>query len=311
MKRFRNILFVSQGTPGEAEAFERALTLARNNGASLQAVRCLDGEGSGELLQGAPSGELQEELQGYRRQLEGLAEAARSGGLSSNAKLLFGEPAVEIIRHVLSERHDLVIKVAENGYGVAGALFGNIDMELMRRCPCAVWVLKAGGETLAPRILAAVDPDHPEEEGRQLNRLILELALALAGTEQSELHVAQCWTMPGESLLLGPFTPESREHMGEMLAEEEKRRRDHLDALMGEVDTRRPSRTHLIHGDARERLPALSRHLKIDLIVMGTLRRTGLPGLFIGNTAEEILRQVDCSVLTVKPEGFVSADEEG
>jgi len=29
-------------------------------------------------------------------------------------------------------------------------------------------------------------------------------------------------------------------------------------------------------------------------------------GHLIGNTAEKILHQVDCSVLTVKPDGFVS-----
>ena len=44
----------------------------------------------------------------------------------------------------------------------------------------------------------------------------------------------------------------------------------------------------------------------IDLIVMGTIARTGIPGLFIGNTAESILQRVDCSVLAVKPDGFVS-----
>jgi len=44
----------------------------------------------------------------------------------------------------------------------------------------------------------------------------------------------------------------------------------------------------------------------IDLIVMGTVCRTGVAGFFIGNTAENVLQQVDCSVLTVKPEGFVS-----
>ncbi len=44
-----------------------------------------------------------------------------------------------------------------------------------------------------------------------------------------------------------------------------------------------------------------------DLIVMGTVCRTGIPGFFIGNTAESILRQVRCSVLTVKPRGFKSS----
>ncbi|WP_268870400.1 universal stress protein [Marinobacter nauticus] len=42
----------------------------------------------------------------------------------------------------------------------------------------------------------------------------------------------------------------------------------------------------------------------IDLIVMGTVGRVGIPGLIIGNTAESILEQAKCSVLAIKPEGF-------
>ena len=39
---------------------------------------------------------------------------------------------------------------------------------------------------------------------------------------------------------------------------------------------------------------------------MGTVGRTGIPGLLIGNTAETILQQVDCSVLAIEPPGFVT-----
>jgi nucleotide-binding universal stress UspA family protein len=39
---------------------------------------------------------------------------------------------------------------------------------------------------------------------------------------------------------------------------------------------------------------------------MGTVCHTGVAGLIIGNTAEKVLNKVDCSVLTVKPEGFVT-----
>ena len=44
----------------------------------------------------------------------------------------------------------------------------------------------------------------------------------------------------------------------------------------------------------------------IDLLVLGTVARTGIAGYVIGNTAEAVLSQVTCSVLAVKPEGFVS-----
>jgi nucleotide-binding universal stress UspA family protein len=44
--------------------------------------------------------------------------------------------------------------------------------------------------------------------------------------------------------------------------------------------------------------------LQADIVVMGTVARTGISGLIIGNTAETILNQLTCSVLAVKPSGF-------
>jgi universal stress protein E len=52
-------------------------------------------------------------------------------------------------------------------------------------------------------------------------------------------------------------------------------------------------------------IPAVARRERIDTIVMGTLARVGIPGLFIGNTAERTLDHVDCDILAVKPKGSV------
>ena len=51
----------------------------------------------------------------------------------------------------------------------------------------------------------------------------------------------------------------------------------------------------------------LAKKQKIDLLVMGTVCNTGIAGFFIGNTAEKVLSEVNCSVLTVKPEGFITS----
>jgi len=45
---------------------------------------------------------------------------------------------------------------------------------------------------------------------------------------------------------------------------------------------------------------------RIEVIVMGTVCQSGVEGFLINNTAEKVLHQVDCSVLTVKPDGFVT-----
>ncbi|MGB5844849.1 MAG: universal stress protein, partial [Anaerolineales bacterium] len=63
---------------------------------------------------------------------------------------------------------------------------------------------------------------------------------------------------------------------------------------------------YMLKGEAGNLIPALAAAKEIEIIVMGTVSRTGIAGLLIGNTAEKVLRQVDCSVLTVKPEGFIT-----
>lgn len=39
---------------------------------------------------------------------------------------------------------------------------------------------------------------------------------------------------------------------------------------------------------------------------MRTVARTGLSGVIIGNTAEDVLNSIACSVVAIKPASFVS-----
>ena len=66
------------------------------------------------------------------------------------------------------------------------------------------------------------------------------------------------------------------------------------------------SQVYMLKGEPGHLIPELAEKLEVGLMVMGTLGRSGVAGLLIGNTAERILRQVRCSVLTVKPDGFVT-----
>ena len=59
-------------------------------------------------------------------------------------------------------------------------------------------------------------------------------------------------------------------------------------------------------GFAITRRGSFSQEVEADLVVIGTVGRTGIPGLIIGNTAENVLQTTSASVLAVKPSGFVS-----
>ena len=111
----------------------------------------------------------------------------------SALKILIGKPFLEIIREVLRNHHDLVIKSTEGRTAAKQLLFGSTDLHLMRKCPCPVWIIKSSKRKLNTRILAAVDPDPSNPESEKLNTLIMNLAVSLATQEHSELHIVHAW----------------------------------------------------------------------------------------------------------------------
>ena len=92
-----------------------------------------------------------------------------------------------------------------------------------------------------------------------------------------------------------------RQH-AEQHAEDEMERllaRDSVQAL-----PKKPT-VHIEAGEADKVILQQIEAHSADLLAMGTLARSGLPGVLMGNTAERLLPQVDCSLLAVKPEDFI------
>jgi nucleotide-binding universal stress UspA family protein len=65
----------------------------------------------------------------------------------------------------------------------------------------------------------------------------------------------------------------------------------------------------LAWGRPAEAIVRTASELQADLIAIGTVGRSGLEGLFLGNTAESVLTASDCNVLAVKPAGFLTPVE--
>jgi universal stress protein E len=60
---------------------------------------------------------------------------------------------------------------------------------------------------------------------------------------------------------------------------------------------------HLVKGDPRVVIAEFAASHHADLLVVGTVARSGVAGRIIGNTAEAVLNQLPCSMLVVKPDG--------
>ncbi len=317
MKRFTNILCVVTPGAGCKPALERAVTLAENNQASLTVINVTERVRAGiGMPEGGPiSADLQAAVVSVLEQeLDSLIEPYRQR-INVQAKVLIGTPFLEIIREILRNGRDLVIKTAETR-DWQDRLFGSDDMHLLRKCPCPLWVMLPEEKPNYSRVMAAVDFD-PWQEGdgeNDLNRLILKLASSIALSDFAELHVVHAWEPVTESMIR-VFSSDLSE--AQIAANVNRERRDHqaqLDRLAGrlrdwigtEAYNYLSPRLYLRQGNARKEIPVLARQIDADLVVMGTVARTGLAGFFMGNTAETILNQIDCAVLAVKPPGFVT-----
>lgn len=238
------------------------------------------------------------------------------GRISIEIEIVEAISFLEIVRDVLRNHWDLVIKAPEPS-GLQDRLFGSDDMQLLRKCPCPVWLVKGSAPKSCRRVIAAVDvgSKYPATEMPTrwaLSRDVLCLAASIALADFAELHIASAWEAAGESMLEGGIIRTPGAKVSAYVEETRKCHQRKLDQLIDEANRHlgheifeylKP-KVHPIKGRPRRVIPDIAQTLGADLVVMGTVARTGVPGLLMGNTAEAILNQINCSVLAVKPAGF-------
>jgi len=299
--RFKNILVAA--SPGHLEplTLRAAVKLADTNEAHLTVLEVVPVprlRGKVEVEGRVVEGEAL--LRDRQERLWHLAEDTQAKK-DTDVVVKTGEPFLEVIRHVVENGNDLVmvggreVQMAEVPVPSSGV------MHLLRKCPVPVWMMRPSRADKL-RILALIDPDPEDPVRDRLSDLVLKLATSLTRREGGELHLGHAWSLVGDATLRA--SPRAA-LPGEMVETAETSHREQLDLLTKRLHEIGGS-VHMVAGEAGKVLPRLAERLDIGLIVMGTVARTGLSGLIMGNTAETIMRAVRCSVLAVKPEGFVT-----
>ncbi len=295
MKRFKNILVVFNKYSKNNFAFTQATKLAASNNAKLTAL------------------EIIEEIPYY---LKKIVEKERkntliqminniSSEIVPNAKILTGKAFVEIIREVVTNKHDLVIMEPLEPIDYSSRIFSSLSMHLLRKCPCPVWIIRPEQTSSQKhKVLAAIDAKNGDNLNHQMNTTIMQLAHSLSITEGYELHIAHAWKHPWEEIMMAEVEMTKKEKFKAIYAVRNKRK-EYLDNLVNSLNLdKQKYKIHLEKGEPLVVIPRIIAQQKIDLIVMGTVTRPSLIGIIMGNTCEDILQQVNCSVLALKPEGF-------
>jgi nucleotide-binding universal stress UspA family protein len=299
MRRFKNILFSPLGE--------------RDNPAALRRVARIAGQNSGRLtlLGVAPEPPMLQRVLQSPDLVDSLIRAERAeldkklrrwaGHDATGAECIVevGDPALTVIRHVITNHHDLVVVTTDEDREDHATI-----RRLLRKCPCPVWVIRPTRAS-TQKVLAAINPEPDEAE---LNRTILELASSMVRISGGELHVIHAWELYGESTMrTSSFMHIQSSDLEDMV---ERAHTKHEEALNDALDAAgvadEPWQLHVVKGHTADVIPAAVTKYRINLLVMGTVARTGIGGLVMGNTAERVLDDVSRSFIAVKPPGFVS-----
>lgn len=198
-----------------------------------------------------------------------------------------GVPSTAIVKQVLRGKHDLLLTSTRQNKTVKKHLLGSTMVELMRQCPCPVWAVKPGVLEESTVMVGIHFDEEVADHNDTLNHRLLNIATSIAEKTNKEVHLVNVAKQLNEDI------------SSERLAQ--------LESLVDDVSKSSAKIIPaVLEGNPATIIPDYASEHSVDILVMGMLSRTGLKGFFIGNTAEKIMDDLDCSLLVVKPKEFVS-----
>jgi universal stress protein E len=308
---FQRVLVATDfSAPAEA-AMKQAVWVARSTGASITAAHVLPS-----LRHATPSpqgpkmdmyldllaneGESLEQMEAEaireaHAKLQQLAERS-TATVDVQPKVYVGDSSNEIISAVQQDGSDLVFAGTRGLAPWEQFLVGSTSKQLIRKCPASVWIVKADHVELPQVVLAATDFS---DVGRKAVAHGLWVAQH-ANAAFHLLHVIDSKDVPEDAISHIPSGSSIEKEIAKMATE---RMNAFIDSLG--VD-RAKIHVHQSWGTPWQEIQRIAKEQSADLIVIGTVGRRGIQGLLLGNTADKVLDHCDCSILTVKPDGFQS-----
>ena len=222
--------------------------------------------------------------------------------------ILTGKVFVATIRQIVKSNHDALIYVRYHGASAGG--LSATEMHLARKCPGPVLFFDTQNIEQLKNLVVAVDRDiYGRDNASALAQDLIKTATKLADVQAANLHIVHAWQPFGVELLGDPRHGFEAEDIDRYRAEQ---RASHdywlkeLTAASAEPTTANDLTTtlHLKQGAPEDVILEICKKTNADLLVIGTVGITDVPGVLIGNTAETILSKAPCSILTLKPKGF-------
>jgi universal stress protein E len=228
--------------------------------------------------------------------LDTIANDLEEKGIKCSARVEWNHSLHDAIEAVIEElKPDLVIKRIGTGKNNFNPFTTPVDRNLIRYSPAPVLLIKSDSWKTRP-ITLAIDPIAFDETHIELNNSILEYGKMLSQLTNNKLNIVSSFTIPSPSSTLDlPPVDYDLIRKNNKSSIETK-----LQALLKQHQLPLEN-IHVVEGSPNRALSDFIVKSGSQLLILGSVGRTGISAMFIGNTAEQILSEMSCEILAIKP----------
>ncbi|TMM46424.1 universal stress protein UspE [Colwellia ponticola] len=321
MDMYQNILVVIDPTTNEQKAFKRAIDLASRiqtavpdmsvNITAFFSIFDFSYEMTTILSSGERDNMRQMVIDEKQQWLDDVISvnslqvnntSANMSQISITSEVVWhNRPYEAIINKIINDKYGLVIKGTHQHDKFKSVVFTPTDWHLLRKCPCPVLLVKEHDWPEQGNILAALNVGSDEAEHLSLNDKITKQAKNIAWLTNANVHLVNSY--PGTPVNIAIEIPEfdASEYNSAMQAHHKEAMNKHAENFDIAL-----SNTHVEEGLPEAVIEAVASKIDAELVILGTIGRTGISAALIGNTAEHVIDQLNCDVLALKPEGYIS-----
>jgi universal stress protein E len=227
--------------------------------------------------------------------LDRLVDDLRGRGLDASGTVRTGEAWYEILAEADATGADVIVVASRGTARLEHFIFGSTALRLMRKSAKPVWVVHPSQKAPVREILVPIDFGGTADESVATGNLLHEVF----GARCIALH---CVHFPNDLAMarLPDARDRVREYHDKVHADAEAR----LSGVIGDAMDHWSIR--LGHAALQTEIEKTIQSDSVDLVILGSISRTGIRGLLTGNTAERIFAAVDCSLWVLKPTGWQS-----
>lgn len=220
--------------------------------------------------------------------------------VTTSSEVVFGRPWFEILRAAEASRKTLIICGTRSKSSVSRLLFGNTGHKLLRNAPGPVWLLKPQiDDDAVLDVLAATDLS-------EIGTDVISAGVTIGRAFPVQLTVMHALDAGLDRRMA--HSGASDEEIANWCAEDEVRAEEQLHEQLSDTDFRTLAtgvQTKITKGPAVACVLSTIEELDIDLLIIASSGREGIPRMLFGNTVERLLPELPCSLLTIKPDDFV------